>query len=380
VAEQEGDPHCKYNISISLLLTDEKALDKVLGTPREMTLVDIDAVVVAWVHGAVTTKEAGFAGCQLHGAHRFLLSQFLSPHTNRRTDDYGGTPEKRLTLLKRLVKEIRERCPRPYCLSVKLNSADYMAQGGLSQDEGLEQVRWLVECGQVDFVEISGGNAENKTSGLHSKKFSSNHPDTAHSFRFRFLWRKVDRQGSAESRINTDKRSLLHRIRRKGAAFRFKGSGSAEWWLVFRSAFSSSRKLTRFVGFRSRTGMADAIESGVCSMIGLGRSAVLQPDIPSVVLLNSSVPDDAAFAQSHIVKGQWLAQMIPVKVVGAGLAIQFFYHNMRRLGNGLKSDPDVSLPYIVFQDILETVRSGLVRTMERLLADFPWGSKSSKMD
>ncbi len=115
-------------------------------------------------------------------------------------------------------------------------------------------------------------------------------------------------------------------------------------------------------------------------MIGLGRSAVLQPDIPSVVLLNSSVPDDAAFAQSHIVKGQWLAQMIPVKVVGAGLAIQFFYHNMRRLGNGLKSDPDVSLPYIVFQDILETVRSGLVRTMERLLADFPWGSKSSKMD
>jgi len=126
--------------------------------------------------------------------------------------------------------------------------------------------------------------------------------------------------------------------------------------------------------------MADAIESGVCSMIGLGRSAVLQPDIPSVVLLNSSVPDDAAFAQSHIVKGQWLAQMIPVKVVGAGLAIQFFYHNMRRLGNGLKSDPDVSLPYIVFQDILETVRSGLVRTMERLLADFPWGSKSSKMD
>lgn len=50
-----------------------------------------------------------------------------------------------------------------------------MAQGRLSQDEGLEQVRWLVECGQVDFVEISGGNAEDKTSGLHSKKFSSNH-------------------------------------------------------------------------------------------------------------------------------------------------------------------------------------------------------------
>ena len=144
--------------------------------------------MAAWVHGARLAKEAGFAGCQLHGAHGFLLSQFLSPHTNRRTDDYGGSPEKRLQLLKRLVREIRDICPRPYCLSVKLNSADYMAAGsGLTADEGLEQVRWLVECGdvsklpgqshsrqflrlkQVDFVEISGGNAENKTSKLHSK-------------------------------------------------------------------------------------------------------------------------------------------------------------------------------------------------------------------
>ncbi len=126
--------------------------------------------------------------------------------------------------------------------------------------------------------------------------------------------------------------------------------------------------------------MADAIESGVCSMIGLGRSAVLQPEIPSAVLLNPSVPDNAAFAQSHIVRGQWFARMIPVKVVGAGLAIQFFYHNMRRLGNGLKSDPDASIPYIVFQNILETFRSGLGQTVERLFASFPWGSKSSRME
>ncbi len=57
-------------------------------------------------------------------------------------------------------------------------------------------------------------------------------------------------------------------------------------------------------GFRSRTGMADAIDSGVCSLIGLGRSAVLQPDLPAAILLNPSVPDEEAFAQSHIVKGQ----------------------------------------------------------------------------
>ena len=150
---------------------------------------------------------------------------------------------------------------------------------------------------------------------------------------------------------------------------------------VFRvSSLLRKVKAYQNAGFRSRTGMADAIESGVCSLIGLGRSAVLQPDIPAAVLLNPSVLDDAAFAQSHIVKGQWFARMVPVKVVGAGLAIQFFYHNMRRLGNGLKSDPDASIPYIVLQGILETIRSGLAQTVERIFQSIPWGSNTSRMD
>lgn len=143
-----------------------------------MEIGDTDAVIADWVRGARVAKEAGFAGCQLHGAHEFLLSQFLSPHTNRRADDYGGNPEKRLRLLKRLVIEIREICPPPFCLSLELNLADYMAEGGLTQDEALEQVRWLVTCGMVDFVEISGGNAENKTSGLHSANHQSMIPSS----------------------------------------------------------------------------------------------------------------------------------------------------------------------------------------------------------
>ena len=74
------------------------------------------------------------------------------------------------------------------------------------------------------------------------------------------------------------------------------------------------------------------------------------------------------------------ANMIPVQVVGAGLAIQFFYHNMRRMGNGLKSDPDMSIPSMVLKDIFETFRSGLVQTVERMLQGFPWQSKPSKID
>ena len=125
------------------------------------------------------------------------------------------------------------------------------------------------------------------------------------------------------------------------------------------------------LGFRSRTGMADAIDSGVCQLIGLGRTAVLDPDIPKTILLNPSIPDEEALSQSHIVRGQWFANMIPVKVVGAGLAIQFFYYNMRRLGNGLKSSKDASIPYIVFESIMEIFRSGLTQTVERVLQSFP---------
>jgi len=162
---------CPSSIPVQLGDTwlDKMALDKILGTPKAITLPEIDQVVADFVRGAKVAKAAGFAGTQLHGAHGFLLSQFLSPRTNRREDEYGGTPEKRMTFLKRLVKEIREACPPPFCLSVKLNSGDYMAEGGLSMDEALEQVRWLLECGMVDFVEISGGSAEQSTSKLHSK-------------------------------------------------------------------------------------------------------------------------------------------------------------------------------------------------------------------
>ena len=383
MVEQKGILTWRLSHRPPLLTQDIKALNAVLGTPREATLDDIDAVVAAWVHGALLAKEAGFAGCQLHGAHGFLLSQFLSPHTNRRTDDYGGSPEKRLFLLKRLVKEIRDVCPRPYCLSVKLNSADYMATGmGLSTDEGLEQVKWLVECGEVDFVEISGGNAENKTSKLHSKSHRSMPlhavwltlllPDS-------FATKSLERAPKREStRIReayfTD---FAERVQGLNSKVPIQLSGGT---CITYQCNSSINLLKSCPGFRSRTGMADAIESGVCSLIGLGRSVVLQPDLPATVLLNPSISDDEALAVPHIVKGQWFANMIPVKVIGSGLAIQFFYHNMRRLGHGLKSDPNASIPYIVFQGVLETFRSGLLQSVERTLQSFPWQSKATKID
>lgn len=114
--------------------------------------------------------------------------------------------------------------------------------------------------------------------------------------------------------------------------------------------------------------MADALASGECQLIGLGRSAVLEPELPAKVLLNPEYDDDGALAKSHIVRGQWFANMVPITVVGKGLGIQFFYYNMRRLGKGLKSDPDASIPYIVVISIWETLCSGVAKTFQRFLA------------
>ncbi|KAK5118581.1 hypothetical protein LTR85_008046 [Meristemomyces frigidus] len=325
---------------------DKLALDKVLGTPKAMTIEEIDNVVELFKHGARVAHTAGFQGIQLHGAHGFLLSQFLSPHTNRRTDDYGGTPEKRMALLKRLVTEIRAEHPAPFCLAVKLNSADYMDAGqGLQQEEGLEQVRWLVTCGMVDFVEVSGGNAENKTSGLHQS----------------FGKKTMDR-APAKKESTRIRESFFTEFAEKVQAMK------------------SPVPIQLSGGFRSRNGMADAVDSGVCQLIGLGRSAVLEPELPREIILNRDIADDDAFARSHIVRGQWFANLIPVKVVGSSLGIQFFYHNMRRLGKGLASDPDMSIPKVILVDTLETLRAGLTTTLSRILQSLNFYRRPQKVD
>jgi len=305
---------------------DKIALDKLLGAPKAMSLEEIDEAVENFKRAAKVTKEAGFAGIQLHGAHGFLISQFLSPHTNRRTDEYGGSPEKRLKFLKRLVMEIRELCPAPFALGVKLSSGDYMAEGGLQQDEALEQVRWLLTCDMVDFVEISGGNAEGTTSKLHNS----------------IAGQSLQKASEMPKKEST-------RLRE---AFFTEFAESVQ-------VLGSEVPIQLSGGFRSRTGMADAIQSGACQMIGLGRSAVLEPTLPRDVLLNPNVPDDAALGMPHMIRGLWLSKVVPAKIVGAGLPIQFFYWNMRRLGEGLAAMPYASLPWIVFSNTVTMLRETL---------------------
>lgn len=126
--------------------------------PREMTIGDIRAVVEDFIRAAGRAFQAGFDGVQLHGAHGYLLSSFFSPHTNRRTDAYGGSTANRARAAVEILKGIKERCGRDFPVIIKLNSEDFM-MGGLEVEESVRVARLLAGEG-LDGIEVSGGTSE----------------------------------------------------------------------------------------------------------------------------------------------------------------------------------------------------------------------------
>jgi 2,4-dienoyl-CoA reductase-like NADH-dependent reductase (Old Yellow Enzyme family) len=130
----------------------------VFGTPREMTVAEIREAVAQFAHTARLAAEAGFAGVQVHAAHGYLLAQFLSSESNRRTDDYGGSPAKEARIVVEIIKAIREATPEGFCVGIKLNSVDHQSKEALA--DCMVQLDEVRKAG-VDFLEISGGTYEN---------------------------------------------------------------------------------------------------------------------------------------------------------------------------------------------------------------------------
>lgn len=129
------------------------------GTPREMTLEDIRHVIARFAETAQITAEAGFAGVEIHAAHGYLLSQFLSTKSNHRNDEYGGSAKNRARIIVEVIHAIRNAVPKGFCVGIKLNSADH--QGHELQD-CIEQLEVIIAAG-IDFLEISGGTYETPT-------------------------------------------------------------------------------------------------------------------------------------------------------------------------------------------------------------------------
>ena len=131
---------------------------KLFAQPRAMTESDIAEVVARFADTARAAEESGFTGVQIHAAHGYLISQFLSPLTNRRTDGWGGSLANRARLLLDVVKAVRAKVSPGFCVAIKLNSADFQ-RGGFSEDDARQVLLWLNEL-PVDLVELSGGSYE----------------------------------------------------------------------------------------------------------------------------------------------------------------------------------------------------------------------------
>jgi len=131
---------------------------KMFKTARALSEEAIWDIVKRFGNAARIMKEAGFTGCQIHGAHGYLISQFLSPNSNIRKDKWGGTLENRARFVLEVYREIRHQVGTDYPIGIKINSADFQ-RGGFTEKESMEVIRLLGNEG-IDLIEISGGTYE----------------------------------------------------------------------------------------------------------------------------------------------------------------------------------------------------------------------------
>ena len=135
--------------------------------PRAASQEDIDRVVESFAHAAEFLYEAGYDGIELHGAHGYLLSQFLSQTTNLRTDKYGGSLANRSRIIIETSQAIRKRVPESFIVSIKINSVEFQEKG--FDTEECKELCKSLEANKFDFVELSGGTYE-ETAFVHKRE------------------------------------------------------------------------------------------------------------------------------------------------------------------------------------------------------------------
>ncbi|KAF7595045.1 hypothetical protein BBP40_007448 [Aspergillus hancockii] len=257
--------------------------------PREMMQADIDTVTRQFIDTARLMADSGFSGVELHGAHGYLIDQFLNPKVTNpvvQTDAYGGTPEKRAKFVLDIIAGIREITPSNFCVGIKLNSADHSSS---TFDETMTQIKLLVEAG-IDFLEVSGGSYEDP------KMMGAEPP-----------------QKSARTAV----REAFFLEFATEARKRFPG-------LV----------LILTGGFRTRTGAESAIKSNACDLVGIGRPAAIDPKFPQL-LLDETVSDEKAQLLLNKVPAPFYTRLLPTKIIGAGLESAYYGGQLQRIAKGL---------------------------------------------
>lgn len=205
----------------------------------EMTMSDIKRVKEKFVYAARICENVGFDGVELHGAHGYLLSSFLSPRANKRNDDFGGSLENRARLMIEIVKEIKAVTRKGFTVGVKLNSSDFQS-GGFTGEEAEAVAKFLSDEG-LDFLELSGGNYESPA------------------------------QVTGQVQESTRKREAYF--------LEF-----AEKIVKTLRSYGSNMPVCVTGGFRSKSVMDAALESGSCDMIGIARPMCVDPESPARLL------------------------------------------------------------------------------------------------
>lgn len=142
----------------SAVTLDIPGFSKLFAPPQAMSETQILEQIERFANTARLAERAGFTGVEIHAAHGYLISQFLSPLSNRRDDRWGGSAENRRRFLLEVVRRVREVVAEDFCVAVKLNSADFQ-RGGFEADDARQVVESLNALA-VDLVELSGGNYE----------------------------------------------------------------------------------------------------------------------------------------------------------------------------------------------------------------------------
>lgn len=145
-------------VSPSKVELDLGKFSSLFAPVRALEQREIEAIITRFADTAEAAQKAGFDGVQIHGAHGYLVSQFLSPLTNKREDGWGGSLENRARFLLEIVDAVRKRVKLSFGVALKLNSADFQ-RGGFGADDARQVVEWLNGHG-LDFVELSGGSYE----------------------------------------------------------------------------------------------------------------------------------------------------------------------------------------------------------------------------
>ena len=274
------------------------------GTPKPLSNDEIEDVIERFIFTAKIAQDTGFTGIQIHSAHGYLMSEFLSPDINRREDQWGGSLENRSRILLRIINGCRKELGENFPISVKLNSADFQ-KGGFSAEDS-SKVAAMLSDAKIDLLEISGGTYEQpRLLGLDGVSINP-------------------------ERSEVRKESTIAR---------------EAYFLAYTEEIKKVIDIPLMVtgGFRSRVAMEDAINKGACEIIGIGRPLCSDP-LSIKKLLDKEIDILPMFEKTLSIGPGWLSSNSPFRLIQAinAFGIQsWFYSQIRRISEGL--DPDLSM-------------------------------------